>query len=240
MGVIVGHLPDFCTREVANQALALLLVCARKTLQLDHALRTAGWKAAKAMQSPMGSVHGETLGIIGLGRIGQALARRALALDMKIIACDPYVGSSVFATAGVQAVGLNDLARRADYVSCHVPLTGETRDMINARFFALMKPTAYFINTSRGAVVNELDLIAALQEKRIAGAGLDVFAEEPIAPTHPLCLLDNVVLSPHNASYADQTKIVQQRRVGTDVLAFCRGGLPQFVANPDVLSHRRA
>jgi phosphoglycerate dehydrogenase-like enzyme len=158
---------------------------------------------------------------------------------MRVIAYDPYLPAESFADAGVESVSLEDLAARSDYVSCHLPLNAETRGLLDRRFFARMKPTAYFVNTSRGAVVQESDLIEALTEGRIAGAGLDVFMQEPIGPDHPFCQMDNVVLTPHTASYSDDTMATQRRRIGRDALAVCRGGLPQFVANPEVLDHRR-
>jgi D-3-phosphoglycerate dehydrogenase len=238
-GVVVGHLPDFCIREVANHALVHLLACAKRIRQLDHTLRQGSWNAARALLTPMGPIHGETVGLIAFGNIAQALAKRLQALDMRVIATDPYLPVGVFKEAGVEPVGLDDLAARSDYVSCHLPLNTHTQGMLDRRFFAQMKPTAYFVNTSRGAVVNEPDLIAALAEKRIAGAGLDVFEEEPIDPSHPFCAMDNVLLTPHTASYADETMATQRRRVGRDALAVCRGGLPDFVANPAVLDHRR-
>lgn len=238
-GIVVGYFPDFCIEEVANHALTHLLICAKKALLLDRAMRTKGWQAAKAMQSPMGPIHGETLGLIAFGNIARATARRGQALNMKVIAYDPYLPAEVFAKAGVESVGLYELAERSDYVSCHLPLSNHTRGLIDAAFFSRMKPTAYFINTSRGAVVNEPDLIAALKEKRIAGAGLDVFAQEPIGPDHPFCAMDNVALTPHSASFADATFAARARRVGRNVAAVCRGGLPEFVANPQVLDRRR-
>lgn len=238
-GVVVGYLPDFCIEEVANHALMHLLVCAKKARQLDHALRTQGWTAARAMLTPMGPIHGETVGLIAFGNIARAMARRAKALNMRVIAYDPFAPAQAFEEAGVEAVSLDELAAQSDYVSCHLPLSEQTRNLIDARFFSKMKPTAYFINTSRGAVVKEADLIAALREKRIAGAGLDVFEKEPIAPDHPFCAMDNVTLTPHSASYSDATMATQRRRIGRDALKVCRGGLPDFVANPKVLDHRR-
>jgi D-3-phosphoglycerate dehydrogenase len=149
------------------------------------------------------------------------------------------VPAEAFKRAGVEAADLYELAARSDYVSCHLPLNPQTQGMIDAEFFNKMKPTAYFVNTGRGAVVREADLIAALAEGRIAGAGLDVFEQEPITPDHPFCAMDNVTLTPHLASFADQTMSTRARRVGYSVLAVCRGGLPEFVANPQVLDHRR-
>lgn len=238
-GIMVGHFPDFCIPEVANHALAHLLVCAKKMRHLDHLVRTQGWFEARAIRSPMGQIHGETLGLLAFGNISRAMASRAQALSMRVIAYDPYVPAEVFEAAGVEAVDLYDLAAQSDYVSCHLPLTPQTGDMIDAEFFGKMKPTAYFVNTGRGAVVNEADLIAALAEGRIAEAGLDVFEQEPISTDHPFCAMENVTLTPHLASFADQTMSIRAGRVGRSVLAVCRGGLPEFVANPQVLDHRR-
>jgi D-3-phosphoglycerate dehydrogenase len=236
---VVGHFPDFCIEEVANHALAHLLICAKKMRQLDHLLRTRGWAAARAPLSPMGPIHGETVGLIAFGNIARAMAARAQALHMRVIAYDPYLSQEVFDAAGVESVDLDELAARSDYVSCHLPLNAETRGMLDGAFFGQMKPSAYFINTGRGAVVVEDDLIAALREGQIAGAGLDVFQHEPIAVDHPFCAMDNVTLTPHTASYADQTMAVRRRRVGYSALAVLQGGLPEFVANPEVLDHRR-
>lgn len=238
-GVVVGYLPDFCIEEVANHALMLLLACAKKVRQLDEAMRTSGWAAGKALLTPMGAIHHETVGLIAFGNISRAMASRCQALNMKVIASDPFVAPEVFAQAGVEAVSLEELAARSDYVSCHLPLSPKTRGFIGADFFRRMKPTAYFVNTSRGAVVKEADLIAALQEKRIAGAGLDVFESEPISKEHPFCSMPQVTLTPHTASYADSTMATQRRRIGRDALKVLDGGLPDFVANPQVLDHRR-
>jgi D-3-phosphoglycerate dehydrogenase len=238
-GIIVANFPDFCTREVADHAIALMLACAKKILRFDRALRGDGWQAARALRSPMGCIHGQTLGLIALGNIAREVARLARCMDMHVVATDPYVNGSVFEQYGVESVSLEEASVRSDYVSCHLPLNGRTQGMLGASFFALMKPTAYFINTSRGAVVKEADLISALQESRIAGAGLDVFESEPIAADHPFLSMDNVVLTAHTASYADSTFRERDRRVGLTALTILRGGVPGSVANPAVLDHRR-
>jgi len=238
-GVVVGYLPDFCIEEVANHALMLLLACAKKVRQLDEAMRHLGWSEGKALLTPMGAIHGETVGLIAFGNIARAMARRCQALNMQVIASDPFVAPDVFAQESVESVSLEELAARSDYVSCHLPLGPKTRGFVGVDFFHRMKPTAYFINTSRGAVVKEADLIAALQEKRIAGAGLDVFEVEPISKDHPFCSMPQVTLTPHTASYADSTMATQRRRIGRDALRVLDGGLPDFVANPQVLDHRR-
>ncbi|MFO7695653.1 MAG: C-terminal binding protein [Anaerolineae bacterium] len=238
-GVVVGYLPDFCIPEVANHALALLLDAAKKVRRLDAAMRKDGWMAARNLLTPMGAIHDETVGLIAFGHISREMAKRCQVLGMKVLAFDPFVTAEAGAEAGVEMVSLQELAERSDYVSCHLPLGPKTRGMIDASFFQHMKPSAYFINTSRGAVVQEADLIAALQEGRVAGAGLDVFESEPLAPGHPFLSMHNVTLTPHSASYADSTMAMQRWRIGKDARAVCEGGLPDFVANPAVLDHRR-
>jgi D-3-phosphoglycerate dehydrogenase len=238
-GVIVAHFPDFCIPEVANHAIVLMLNCAKKITRLDRVLRRDGWAASRAVSSPMGPIHGQTLGLIAFGNIAQTTAKRARCLDMDVIAYDPYVATKVFADAGVEQVSLEELATRSDYVSCHLPLTQQTAGILDASFFANMKPTAYFINTGRGPVVKEADLIAALEEGQIAGAGLDVFEKEPIQPDNPLLSMDNVVLTPHLASYSDETMRLRDVRVGQNAVTILRGGLPEFVANRAVLERRK-
>ncbi len=238
-GVMVVHYPDFCIPEVANHALVLILACAKKIVRMDHVMRREGWAASRAFISPMGQIHGETVGLVAFGHIAQAMAKRARCLDMHVIAYDPFVDAAVAAEAGVELVSLEELAARADYVSCHLPLTKQTEGLLDAAFFAAMKPTAYFINTGRGGVVNEPDLIAALQAGRIAGAGLDVFAQEPIGQDHPFLQMDNVILAPHSASYADETMRLRDERVGHDAVTVIQGGVPKFIANRAVLAQRR-
>ncbi|HHX45024.1 MAG TPA: C-terminal binding protein [Chloroflexi bacterium] len=234
-GVMVANFPDFCIEEVANHALVLMLDCAKKITRLDRTIRSQGWAQAKAMQSPMGPIHGQTLGLIAFGNIARSLARKAKALSMEVIAYDPFVKPEVFAEMGVESVTMDELLARSDYVSIHVPLTDQTRGMIDGAVLNSMKPSAYLINTSRGPVVNEAELIEALRAGRIAGAGLDVFEQEPLPANHPFCTMDNVVLTPHSASYADATFASMRRRVGRAALTVLQGGVPEFVANPAVL-----
>jgi D-3-phosphoglycerate dehydrogenase len=234
-GIIVANFPDFCTREVANHAIVLVMACAKKVGLLDRVLRREGWNAARAYRSPMGAIHDQTLGLVAFGAIARVTAKVAQAMDLRVIAYDPFVEPTVFEQAGVEAVGLHELAERSDYVSCHLPLTGATRGMLDGDFFARMKPTAYLINTGRGGVVAEADLIAALEAGQIAGAGLDVFESEPLASDHPFLSMDQVVLTPHTASYADETFATRDHRVGKTALAILAGEIPQFVANRAVL-----
>ena len=148
----------------------------------------------------MGPIHGETVGLVGFGQIAREFHRRLVPLDVRVIAYDPYVPAERAAPLGVEMVSLEDLMAQSDYISVHTPLLPDTRHMINAEMIALMKPTAYLINTSRGPVVDEKALIDALLGEKIAGAGLDVFETEPLPADSPLMAMENVVLVPHTAS----------------------------------------
>jgi D-3-phosphoglycerate dehydrogenase / 2-oxoglutarate reductase len=199
-GIVVVNIPDLWIREVANHALALLLAWNRQILTLHHNVRAGVWRSL--VPGLAGSLHGETVGIVGFGNIGRAFARRVAALEMQVIAHDPYVDPARFAALGVERVSLEALAARADYVSVHCLLSHETRHLINATFLRRMQPTAFLINTSRGPVVDEAALIRALQEKWLAGAALDVQEHEPPAPDNPLLRMDNVLVTPHAAYYS--------------------------------------
>jgi D-3-phosphoglycerate dehydrogenase len=237
-GVVVAHFPDFCQPEVANHALMLLLACAKKLIPLDRGIREGGWRPGTL--SPMQGVTGQTLGLVAFGNIARTFARRAQALDLQVIAYDPFAPDEVFAAAGVERVPtLEALLERSDYVSLHTPLTPQTRHLMGAEQFALMKTSAYLINTSRGPVVKEAALVEVLQSGRIAGAGLDVFEREPLPPDSPLRAMDTVVLTPHSASFSDVAFERMKRRVAeacVDVLV--HGLWPEFVPNRAELSAR--
>ena len=232
-GIVVAHFPDFCQPEVANQTMLLLLACAKKLHTLDKAVREGVWR--KGPLGPMGPVGGETLGLVALGAIARAVVPRAKAFGLHVIAHDPYIGEGVFRACGVERTEtLRELLERSDYVSLHTPLTPETRHLIGEAELAAMKPSAFLINTSRGPVVDQEALIAALDAGRIAGAGLDVFEREPLEAESPLARMENVVLTPHSASYSDQSFGSLRRRVGETVVGLMEGRWPQFVANPRV------
>ena len=232
LGVIVVNIPDLWVREVANHALALLLAWNRKILTLDRQVRAGVW--AGGVPGGAGSLHGETVGIAGLGNIGSAFARRVAALETTVIACDPYVDDRHFASLGVERVSLERLAERSDYVSVHTLLNTETRHLIGEKFFARMKPTALLINTSRGPVVDERALIRALQDRRLAGAALDVWEDEPIARDNPLLAMDNVVATPHAAYFSTAAVAAIPRRCGEEIARVLTGQRPLNVVNPEV------
>jgi len=240
LGVVVVNIPDLWIREVANHALALLLAWNRKIVTLDKEVRSGIWNS-RVPGPTTGSLHGETVGIVGLGNIGSALARRVAALETHVIACDPYVDDGRFAALGVERVSLEALAARADYVSVHTLLNAETRHLINAAFLRRMKPTACLINTSRGPVVDEQALIRALQEKWIAGAALDVQEQEPPAPDSPLLHMDNVIVTPHAAYFSSPAVAQVPRRCGEEVARVLTNQHPLHVVNTEVYAagHQR-
>jgi D-3-phosphoglycerate dehydrogenase len=231
-GIVVAHVLDFCTEEVANHALLLLLACAKRLVPLDRDLREGRWSGTPLPDLP--AIFGQTLGIVGFGNIGQALAHKAQALGLEVVACDPYVDTAFAEQCGVRLLPLEDLLRRSDYVSLNCPATAETCDLMGARELALMKPTAILINTARGTLVDEEALVEALRSGGIAGAGLDVFAEEPLPAGSPLRHLDNVVLTPHTAGFSERSIRLVRAGVGKAAADVLSGRWPRYVANPAV------
>src|SRR6266702_5304973 len=233
LGVVVVNIPDLWIREVANHALALLLAWNRKLITLNNEVKSGVWQSR--VPGPVtGSLHGETVGIVGLGNIGSSFAKRVAALETHVIACDPYVDDARFAALGVERVSLDALAARADYVSVHTLLNAETRHLINETFLRRMKPTACLINTSRGPVVDEQALVRALQEKWIAGAALDVRESEPPATDSPLARMDNVILTPHAAYFSSPAVARVPQRCGEEAARVLTGQRPLHVVNPEV------
>jgi len=233
LGVIVVNVPDIWVREVANHAVALLLAWNRKIVTLDQQVRAGTWGGG--VPGPFtGSLHGETVGIVGLGNIGRAFARRITAFETTVIACDPCVDDATFRALGVERVTLDALAERSDYVSVHTLLNDETRHLIGEAFFRRMKPTAILINTSRGPVVDEAALARALKDRRLAGAALDVWEKEPVARDNPLVAMDNVIATPHAAYFSSPAVAQVPRRCGEEVARVLTGQRPLNVVNPEV------
>jgi D-3-phosphoglycerate dehydrogenase len=232
-GVVLANTASFGTEEVSNHTMMHFLVCARKFVLHDKLVRSGTW--TRRNLGPMGHIAGQVFGIVGLGDIGRAVARKARAFGLQVIAYDPYVASWDALEYGVEmAASLDELCRRSDYVSVHVYLHPETRHVISSAQFALMKPTAYLINCARGGVVDEAALIEALQQKRIAGAGLDVFEKEPVDPGNPLLAMDNVSLTNHYASYSEIAWERAQTQLGEEAVRIAIGMWPMSLINPDV------
>ena len=232
--VVVFITPDAFSHATAFGAFALLIGAAKKLRQLDRLVREGRWDERGDFIGA--DVRGQTLGIVGPGRIGRELARLAGLLDMRVLAYSPRLTPERAATFGAQAVPLDTLLAQADFVCLTCALTPETRGLLDARRLALMKPTAYLVNVARGAVVDQAALTAALAEGRIAGAALDVFATEPLPPDDPLTRLDNVLLTPHSVSGSPGANRQVFRDVIEGLLCLGRGEIPRDVVNPDVLT----
>ena len=220
-GVAVTTTPGSNGETVADFTLGLMLACSRLIPQLNSRLKGGKWDPRKGKD-----VFGKTLGIAGLGRIGQGVARRAAAFSMEILGYDPYVDAIAMATLGVRKVELADLLRRSDFITLHMPATEETTGMIDAAAIELMRPSAFLINTARGPLIDEPALLAALKSGRIAGAGLDVFAEEPVENS-PFFGLDNTIVSPHIAGITAESMARMAERAVDNVLAVVSGTWPR-------------
>ena len=233
--IVVNHpAPEWCAEEVSNHAITLLLACAKKLVLLNKLTKQGLWAEAKKAQAPMVSIHGQTLGVIGCGSIGRMTARKAQCFSLRVLGYDPYVDGSLAKEHGITLVSLPKLLKESDFVSVHTFLSEETRHLMGEKEFKQMKPTAYFINTSRGPTVDEPTLIKALQEKWIAGAGLDVYEKEPVDPANPLLKMDNVVVMPHSASYSDAAFKLLRVTVGQEAARVLSGQWPKNVVNKSV------
>lgn len=228
-GILVTNVPDYCVDEVSDQALAMALDLARRTTGLDRAMRAGKWAPQAA--GPIYRLRGRTFGILGLGRIGTASATKAAAFGFRVIATDPHLTPAQATQRGAQLVDLPTLLAESDIISLHAPLTPVTHHIINATTLGQMKPSAYLVNTARGPLVDNDDLVAALRAGRIAGAGLDVQEGEPLPTSHPLFSLDNVLLAPHVAFYAEESLVDLQRRCAEEVVRVLAGEPPRNPVN---------
>lgn len=234
-GIIVANVPDYCIDEVSDHALLLLLASARKLHIVASAVKdgTSSWEFTPLR--PIYRVRGRTLGLIGFGRIGRALAKKAQALGLSIIAYDEYVGASAFQSAGVRQVSLPELLTTADLISVHAPLTEETRGMIGAQEFSLMKETVILVNTSRGGVIDQAALRQVIEQRRIAGVGLDVLETEPPRSVDMEWMQsDLVTVTPHMGWYSEEALRDIKRKAATAVADALSGQRPASVVNPEV------
>jgi glyoxylate reductase len=239
-GVVVTNTPGVLTETVADFAMALILGTARRLVEGDRYTRAGRWQSWMPMLLLGPDVHHATLGLVGLGRIGAAVAKRARGFDMTILYHDVVRREDLERELGLQHVPLDELLRRADFVSVHTPLTPETRHLIGTAQFGLMKPTAVLINTARGPIVDQEALYGALSTGRIAAAGLDVFESEPVPTDEPLLRLDNVIVAPHIASASVETRTRMATMAVENLLATLDGRRPPNLVNPEVWERRRA
>jgi D-3-phosphoglycerate dehydrogenase len=232
-GVAVVFTPGANSISVAEHALTLMMNLANK-VSLAH-LEIREGRLGEQKRYMGNELNGKTLGLVGLGRIGRHLAKCCrLAFDMRVAAYDPYVKES----DEVELCSLEEVLSKADFLSIHVPLTPETKDIVAARELAMMKPTAFLINTSRGGVVNEEDLYQALKDGQLAGAGLDVFVKEPPQAANPLVQLDNVIATPHTGAVTEEAMERMAAMAAEEVLAVLAGRVPRNLVNPQVFDKK--
>jgi len=231
-GIVVTNVPDYCTAEVADHALGFLLDLGRNISRLHDCVLAGAWDY-EACGKP-DRIGNQSLGIIGLGRIGSAVAHRAAAFGLTVKASDPYVDEAAMNALGVQKRGLDEVLA-CDYVSLHCTLTDETQGIIGAEALARMKPSAFLINTARGACVDTEALTTALQAGSIAGAALDVVSPEPLPAGHPLYSMPNVIITPHTAFMSYVSEKEAREKACLEVVRALRGEIPDYVVNPEVL-----
>jgi glyoxylate reductase len=234
-GVVVTHTPGVLTETVADFAMALILGVARRLVEADKYTRADRWRSWEPMLFLGQDVHQATLGLVGLGRIGSAVARRARGFNMRILYHDVVRREDLEAELGIEFRPFEEVLRTSDFISVHVPLLPETRHLIGREQLRLMKPTAVLVNTSRGPVVDTMALAEALRDGQIWGAGLDVFEVEPVPPDHPLLGLDNVIVVPHIASASVVTRTRMAVMAAENLLAVLEGRRPENPVNPEVL-----
>ncbi len=232
-GLIIGHTPGVLTETTADLAFGLLMAAARRIVEGDRYVRAGQWRTWSPMILLGRDLHGATLGLVGLGRIGTAVARRAAGFGMRVLYHSRTRQPDAEEQLGLIWADLDTVLREADFISLHTPLTPETRHLINARTLGLMKNSAILVNTARGGVVDQAALFAALQEGKIAGAALDVTDPEPLPMSDPLLTLPNCVIAPHigSASIATRTKMAEM--AAANLLAGLKGEMPPHPVNPE-------
>jgi D-3-phosphoglycerate dehydrogenase / 2-oxoglutarate reductase len=233
-GILVTNVADYCVDEVSDHALALLLTLARQIVIADAGVKSGIWDVTA--HAEIRRLRGQTLGLLGFGKIAKALASKVQSLGMKVLVYDPYVAPDLIFLHGAQAASLERLLAEADAISVHVPLSPETRNLIGQRELGHMKPTAFLINTSRGGIVDEQALAVALKEGRLGGAALDVLSAEPPPPDHPLRQAPNSILTPHPAFYSRESVIELQTKAAEEVARALKGEPPRSPVNPEVLT----
>ena len=232
-GIIVTNVPAYCIDEVSDHAIGLLLACARKISRFDWAIRSGVWD--QNIGPEMHRIRGKTLGVVGFGRIGQAIIPKAKAFGLTINVCSPRTDPKRIQVAGAEKVTFSELLATSDFITIHAPLTKETEHLFSDAEFRAMKPTAFLINTARGGIVDTAALTTALCNSEIAGAGLDVLETEPPNPNEELLKLNNVVVTPHAAFVSKDAILELEVTAAKCVAQVLTGHLPESVVNPSVL-----
>ena len=234
LGIVVTNVPDFCVDEVSDHTMALVLACSRRIVPFVRAHLGRGL-GRKKWRRGMQRLRGQTLGLIGYGRLARAVAEKAVPFGLSVLAYSPRIASHELGSGVSGTESLEELLRESDYVSLHAPATAQSRGMIDEAALRLMKPTAYLINTGRGALIDEEAVSRAVREHWIAGAALDVLTTEPPPPVHPLMGVPEIIVTPHVAYYSEQAIADLQRRAASHVVSALSGQLPPHIVNPAVL-----
>jgi len=234
LGIVVVNVPDYCVDEVALQSVTLLLSLVRKTVFFDQKVRSGQWDFRQGI--PISRIRGKTLGLVGCGKIGLEVAKMMSGMGVRVMAFDPYLQK---AAGGIELVDLDTLFREADFISVHCPLNDSTRHLIGEKAFRHMEKRPLIVNTSRGPIIDETALIAALKEGRVSGAGLDVLEQEPPDPKSPLLAMENVIFSPHVGFYSEESIRELNRRTAEGVADVLLGKWPRSVVNGDVAGKTR-
>lgn len=235
-GIMITNTPDVLTDTTADCAFMLLMAVSRRLVEVDNFIRDGKWVKAWGPKMLLGTdITGKTLGIIGLGRIGQAMVPRAKGFNMKVLYHNRSQSPELEKEFDVEYRNFDDILSESDYISLHVPLNDDTFHLIGEEELQKMKETAYLINTSRGPVVDEKALAIALEKKWIAGAGLDVFDKEPVDPNNPLLKFDNIIITPHIGSATIETRLAMAMKAATNLTSALKGDKPPDLVNPEVL-----
>jgi D-3-phosphoglycerate dehydrogenase len=235
-GIPFAYQPDYCTEDVAEHAIALICACARKVPRSRKTLEASSaagqWDFTGLM--PMRRMQGKTLGVLGVGRIGSRVCQKMMSFGFRILGCDPYLTDARRTELGIDFVDADTLFRESDFLTLHTLLNEETRHIVNDRRLALMKPTAYLVNTSRGSMIDMPALVRALKAGRPEGAAIDVYDREPPAPDFELFRMDNVILTPHVAWASEESGWDIRRKIVDDILSAAGGKPARYVINPEV------
>ena len=231
--IIVGHVPSYCIDEVSTHAIALLLACARKIVSTHKRMGQGSWDVHR--NDPIFRLAGRTVGMVGLGNIGRAVARKLGGWNIELLTCDPFVAPEKALELGVELVDFETLCRLSDFITLHCPLLPETRHLINAKSLGWMRRGTVIVNTARGPVIDHGALLQAIDSDHIALAALDVFEQEPLATDSPLRTHARVVVTDHTAWYSEESQAELQRTAAEALARVCTGGLPRSLANPEVI-----
>lgn len=238
-GIVVTNVPDVFIEEVADHAMMLLLAAIRRVKATDAMARDGNWHQGRPLLNHVPRLMGRTLGLYGFGNVARCVARRAAGFGMHLIAHDPYVSELAVSELGVEPVSFGELLERSDYLSVHTPLNDETRHSIGRDALARMPAGVVVVNTARGGVIHEGDLIDALRSGHVAAAGLDVLEQEPPEPENPLLGMANVIITPHVASATTRMRPETRRRAAREVALVLQGRWPMSCVNPTVLPRTR-